>query len=77
MTSHRALEAEFRETIHSVLVMTDYQENQREKAALAIEYYDAIQEITEALEGYEPCYRTNGQIGSCSTIPLVGTRGES
>lgn len=45
---------EFVDTVRSELTMTEYQENQQEKAELHVRYYDEIHEVEEAFdEGWE------------------------
>lgn len=50
---------EFVDTIHRELTMTDYQENQREKAKLYFEYYDEIVEAQDAFEKQWDWFATN------------------
>ena len=49
---------EFIDTIRSELTMTEHEANQREKAALAVQYHDTITEINGALEDYAEDLRT-------------------
>lgn len=43
---------DFADTIRSELTMTEYQENQREKVELAIDHYEPMMEVLEALEDH-------------------------
>jgi hypothetical protein len=43
---------DFIDTVRSELIMTEYQENQREKIALAIEHYEPMKEVLEELENH-------------------------
>jgi len=43
---------DFIDTVRSELIMTEYQENQREKVALAIEHYEPMKEVLEQLENH-------------------------
>ncbi len=50
---------EFVDTIQRELTMTEYQENQREKAKLYFEYYDEIAEAQDAFEKQWDWFATN------------------
>lgn len=43
---------DFVDTVRSELTMTDYQENRREKVELAIDHYEPIEAVLDALEDY-------------------------